>query len=140
MTTNAWDRRDADIPLHAGGHGPQDIVAVKDIDIFIDQNDIFQLGIGRQRQQRGLYSNIYKGEMVPSFEDWCFDPARQSGDTGIVESSNGYHVMYFVETNPQPYWYYKADLDLKNDAYDEWYAAITDGVETEQLDGMKYVG
>lgn len=22
----------------------------------------------------GLYSNIYKGEMVPSFEDWCFDP------------------------------------------------------------------
>ena len=88
----------------------------------------------------GLYSNIYKGEMVPSFEDWCFDPARQSGDTGIVESSNGYHVMYFVETNPQPYWYYKADLDLKNDAYDEWYAGITDGVETEQLDGMKYVG
>ena len=87
----------------------------------------------------GLYSNIYKGEMVPSF-DWCFDPARQSGDTGIVESSNGYHVMYFVETNPQPYWYYKADLDLKNDAYDEWYAGITDGVETEQLDGMKYVG
>ena len=88
----------------------------------------------------GLYSNIYKGEMVPSFEDWCFDPARQSGDTGIVESSNGYHVMYFVETNPQPYWYYKADLDLKNDAYDEWYAAITDGVEAEQLSGMKYVG
>ena len=88
----------------------------------------------------GLYSNIYKGQMVPSFEDWCFDPARQSGDTGIVESSNGYHVMYFVETNPQPYWYYKADLDLKNDAYDEWYAAITDGVEAEQLSGMKYVG
>ena len=88
----------------------------------------------------GLYSNIYKGQMVSEFENWCFDPARQSGDTGIVESSNGYHVMYFVETNPQPYWYYKADLDLKNDAYDEWYAAITDGVEAEQLSGMKYVG
>ena len=88
----------------------------------------------------GLYSNIYKGQMVASFEDWCFDPARQSGDTGIVESSNGFHVMYFVETNPQPYWYYEADLDLKNDAYDEWYAGITDGVEAEQLDGMKYVG
>ena len=35
---------------------------------------------------------------------------------------------------------YKADLDLKNDAYDEWYAGITDGVEAEQLSGMKYVG
>ena len=88
----------------------------------------------------GLYSNIYKGEMVPSFEDWCFDPARQSGDTGIVESSNGYHVMYFVETNPQPYWYVQAETSLKSSAYNEWYAAITDGVEAEQLSGMKYVG
>lgn len=88
----------------------------------------------------GLYSNIYKGEMVPSFEDWCFDPARQSGDTGIVESSNGYHVMYFVSTNENPYWYDQAETFLKSDAYNEWYSAITDGVEAEQLSGMKYVG
>ena len=88
----------------------------------------------------GLYSNIYKGEMVPSFEDWCFDPARQSGDTGIVESSNGYHVMYFVSTNENPYWYVQAETSLKSSAYNEWYAAITDGVEAEQLSGMKYVG
>ena len=88
----------------------------------------------------GLYSNIYKGEMVPSFEDWCFDPARQSGDTGIVESSNGYHVMYFVSTNENPYWYVQAETSLKSNAYDEWYSAITDGVEAEQLSGMKYVG
>ena len=88
----------------------------------------------------GLYTDIYRGQMVSEFEDWCFDPSRQAGDTGIVQTSYGYHVMYFVETNPQPYWYYKADLDLKNDAYDEWYAGITDGVEAEQLSGMKYVG
>lgn len=88
----------------------------------------------------GLYTNIYRGQMVASFEDWCFDPARQPGDVEVVETSYGFHVMYFVETNSQPYWYYKADLDLKNAAYDEWYAAITDGVEVDQLDGMKYVG
>ena len=88
----------------------------------------------------GLYSNIYKGEMVASFEDWCFDPARQSGDTGIVESSNGYHVMYFVGQSENPYWYDQAESSLKSDAYNEWYSAITDGVEAEQLSGMKYVG
>ena len=88
----------------------------------------------------GLYANISKGDMVASFEDWCFDPARQSGDVEIVETSYGFHVMYFVETNPQPCWYYKADLDLKSNAYTEWYNGITDGVEVEQLDGMKYVG
>ncbi len=88
----------------------------------------------------GLYSNIYKGQTVEAFEEWCFDPARQSGDTGIIQTDYGYHVMYFVETAEQPYWYYKAELSLKSDAYNEWYSAITDGVEAEQLDGMKYVG
>lgn len=88
----------------------------------------------------GLYTNVYKGQMVPSFEDWCFDPSRQAGDTGIVQTSYGYHVMYFVGQSENPYWYDQAESSLKSDAYNEWYAAITDGVEAEQLSGMKYVG
>lgn len=88
----------------------------------------------------GLYSNIYKGQMVSEFENWCFDSARQAGDVGIVQTSNGYHVMYFVSTNENPYWYDQAETSLKSSAYNEWYAAITDGVEAEQLSGMKYVG
>lgn len=43
----------------------------------------------------GIYENIYKGKMVDEFEDWCFDEARQEGDTGIVETQYGYHIMYF---------------------------------------------
>ena len=43
----------------------------------------------------GLYSYVYQGQMVKDFNDWCFDEARRSGDTGIVQSSYGYHVMYF---------------------------------------------
>ena len=88
----------------------------------------------------GLYTNVYKGQMVPSFEDWCFDPSRQAGDTGIVQTSYGYHVMYFVGQSENPYWYDQAESSLKSDAYNEWYSAITDGVEAEQLSGMKYVG
>lgn len=88
----------------------------------------------------GLYSNIYKGQMVSEFENWCFDSARQAGDVGIVQTSNGYHVMYFVSTNENPYWYDQAETSLKSSAYNEWYSAITDGVEAEQLSGMKYVG
>ena len=48
----------------------------------------------------GLYDSVMEGQMVDEFDAWCFDEARQSGDTGIVygESSSyaGYHVMYFV--------------------------------------------
>ena len=44
----------------------------------------------------GIYEDVYKGQMVEPFENWCFDPARQIGDTGIVKTTYGYHVMYFV--------------------------------------------
>ena len=43
----------------------------------------------------GLYTDVYAGQMVATFNDWCFDPARQPGDYGIVETRFGYHIMYF---------------------------------------------
>ena len=33
--------------------------------------------------------------MVAAFNDWCFDPERQVGDTGLVKTNYGYHVMYY---------------------------------------------
>ena len=48
----------------------------------------------------GLYTNIYKGQMVAPFQDWCFDESRVYGDTGLVKTDYGYHVMYFVSSEP----------------------------------------
>lgn len=45
----------------------------------------------------GLYEYVAPGTMVEEFNDWCFDSARKPGDTGIVETTYGYHVMYFVD-------------------------------------------
>jgi foldase protein PrsA len=36
-----------------------------------------------------------KGEMVPEFENWAF--SAKPGDTGIVKSSFGYHVMKLIK-------------------------------------------
>ena len=52
----------------------------------------------------GLYQGILKGAMVAPFEAWCFDTARKPGDTGIVETSYGFHVMYFVSNNETLQW------------------------------------
>ena len=41
---------------------------------------------------------VVKDQMVAAFEDWCFDTARKAGDTGIVQTEYGYHVMYYVGT------------------------------------------
>ena len=44
----------------------------------------------------GLYTFVYPGQMVPEFDAWCFDESRQPGDTGLVRTTYGYHVMYYV--------------------------------------------
>lgn len=42
------------------------------------------------------YENVPKDRMVDEFEDWIYDPARVLGDTGIVKTTYGYHIMYFA--------------------------------------------
>ena len=44
----------------------------------------------------GLYSGVKPGQMVTEFNDWCFDENRQIGDTDLVKTQYGYHVMYFA--------------------------------------------
>jgi len=34
--------------------------------------------------------------MVEEFENWIYDEARKAGDTGVVKTDYGYHVMYFI--------------------------------------------
>ena len=44
----------------------------------------------------GIYTGVEKGDMVESFDEWCFEVVRQEGDYGIVRTKYGYHIMYFV--------------------------------------------
>ena len=88
----------------------------------------------------GLYENFPRGQMVEPFESWAYDSARKAGDTDIVQTDYGYHVMYFVGISDTEYWKIAAEYDLHTADYDEWFKSFTEGVEGEQLDGMKYVG
>ena len=88
----------------------------------------------------GLYTQVYQGEMVSSFNDWCFDPSRQPGDTGVIETTYGYHVMYFVGTDI-PYWQVQVTNTLQNNDYTTWYTGLTESYTAEQHSfGVKFVG
>ncbi len=87
----------------------------------------------------GLYENIRRGQMVQAFNDWCFDASRQAGDTGIVETSYGYHIMYFVSTGDTA-WKVMAREEKAQEDVDAYVAALVDGLEAKELSGMKYVG
>lgn len=49
----------------------------------------------------GLYEATALGAMVPEFESWATDKSREYGDTGIVKSDYGYHIMFFVNDKPE---------------------------------------
>ena len=68
----------------------------------------------------GLYEDVYPGQMVTAFNDWCFDSARKSGDTGIVETTYGYHVIYYVGTTGQTYRDYQIVNELISSDMEAW--------------------
>lgn len=87
----------------------------------------------------GLYENVYRGQMVTEFEDWCFDSARKPGDVEIIETSYGYHLMYFVG-EAETYYDYAVDSSVRNERYIDFMESITEGVEPEELMGYRYIG
>lgn len=68
----------------------------------------------------GLIESVTKGQMVAPFETWCFDEARKTGDTDIVETTYGYHVMYFVKQHAEPYWKENIRTTLATEEVDKY--------------------
>lgn len=79
----------------------------------------------------GLYENIYKGQMVDTFDEFCF-AGHKSGDTGIVTAtSGGYagcHVIYFVGEG-ELYSNYIARTDKLSEDTSAWYDSLVEGYE-----------
>ena len=69
--------------------------------------------------QGGLYEGVTPGQMVTEFNDWCFDESRQPGDTGIVKTEYGYHIMYFVSEGG-PAWKVNAESALATQDYNNY--------------------
>ena len=86
----------------------------------------------------GLYENIYPGQKVDAFNDWCYDPARQVGDTGIVQTNYGYHVMYFCGRGDNLR-DYLVESALREADYTAWNDAVTaDAAYTTNSLGMHF--
>ena len=86
----------------------------------------------------GLYEDVYPGQMVANFNDWCFADGRKAGDAGIVESTYGYHVMFYSGDSETTYRDYLVTKALRSTESETWYnnlldnAAVTEG-------SMKYL-
>ena len=86
----------------------------------------------------GLYENVYPGQMVTNFNDWCFAEGRKTGDTGIVESDYGYHIMFYSADSDMTYRDHLIIESLRTADANEWFSNLVDSVEVNTLN-TKYV-
>lgn len=74
-----------------------------------------------------FYDNVVPGQMVTNFNDWLFDDERKVGDTGVVETNYGYHIMYYLgEDTEQPVWRVNARGYVANEKLEEWFKSATE--------------
>ncbi len=92
----------------------------------------------------GLYENIssaQSAQFVKPFREWCEDAARKPGDTGLVKTQFGYHVMYFQSRAEEAELIDTIRETLRDEHVNEWSTAIMNDVKSERHPfGMKFVG
>ena len=67
--------------------------------------------------------------MIANFDAWCFEENSKAGDAGIVESEDGYHVMYFVGENDVEMWQREVEDTMRQRDFDAYESEISEGVE-----------
>ncbi len=73
----------------------------------------------------GLFKDIHKqSDYVPTFRSWAIDETRKAGDTEVIESEYGYHVMYYVGDGELTYRDYMIQEDLRAADTEEWYEGL----------------
>ena len=86
----------------------------------------------------GLYTDVYPGQMVETFNDWCFADGRKAGDTGIVETDYGFHIMYYSGHSDIIYRDYLIEGSLVNTDTEAWYTALVEAMTVTEGD-TKYI-
>ena len=66
----------------------------------------------------GLYEDFRKGETYEAFDAWLFDESRAAGDTGVIETEAGAHVMYYVGEGTTA-WKMTAEDKMKDEKFEE---------------------
>ena len=79
-------------------------------------------------EEGGLYEDIYPGQMVDSFNDWCFDEKREVGDHEIVVTDYGYHIMFYSGDSETNYRDYMITEDKLAEEMEAWQKALNDAM------------
>ena len=86
----------------------------------------------------GLFEDIHPdSNYVPNFLAWAIDDSRKPGDTGVIETEYGYHVMYYSSDDELSYRDLMITEELRANDQNEWYEGLMKDVATSVGDTSK---
>lgn len=86
---------------------------------------------GGSKENGGLYTNVKEGDMVTEFNNWLFLDTRKPGDSGIVKTEFGYHIMYYIGSDDTPAWKKSMDTLMRQDSFNALYETISEKYTVE---------
>ena len=63
-------------------------------------------------------SDTYPGKFVDPLDSWIFFESRKAGDKDILETENGFDVLYFIEESKNPEWYDRVNSYIRMNNYE----------------------
>lgn len=89
------------------------------------------------KENGGLYEDLDAStSFVQPFKDWYLDASRKSGDTGIIETDYGYHIMYYSKATGVT-WQENVKTTLLNESLEKLYAdnidVLTASIKADSL-------
>lgn len=86
----------------------------------------------------GLYEDINpESSYVENFLNWSIDPDRKEGDTEIVETEYGYHIMYYVGDSELSYRDHLITNEMSAIDQEAWYNELSEPVTAAVGDTSK---
>lgn len=80
----------------------------------------------------GLYEDINAdSSYVTEFKAWAIDTSRKPGDTGIVKTDYGYHIMYFVSASGEKKWQSDVRSTVASDSYNTYIEDLYEKIDDE---------
>ena len=88
----------------------------------------------------GLYTQLaHTDSLDTNVMEWCFEIGHESGDTEIVDSGDGYEILYYVSEDI-PTWAKAVQDTLTAEDYTAWSQSLYEDAEITQEDfGMRFV-
>lgn len=83
--------------------------------------------------QGGLYEQLMKNSLDSNVDKWCFDPSRKKGDSQIIYTDDGFHLVYFIGQD-DPSWKVEVRKEMRTQDTDKWYDSLMDNVSVKRYD------